>query len=165
MMMGTADAVPIQPKSKTIFVEDMIPQGESGSSQLSSGGIMNLGNTCYLNSSIQCLRSIPELHESLKQFKPNNNRGGGGGGSSGSGIDDQTGNMITNSLKDLVIQLDNSVGAVFPFQFLVVSKFLFLLFFTSFVLISLLLFYFFILYIFIIEISRNISTICSTRKW
>ena len=33
-------------------------------------GLQNLGNTCYMNSTLQCLRKIPELRDGLRKIAP-----------------------------------------------------------------------------------------------
>lgn len=32
-------------------------------------GLTNLGNTCYMNATVQCLKAVPELRNALKEYK------------------------------------------------------------------------------------------------
>ena len=67
MMMGSADVLAAPPPTATIFAEDL-PQEAIDAAATNPAGLANLGNTCYLNSSLQCLRAIPEVSTSLQKF-------------------------------------------------------------------------------------------------
>lgn len=68
-MIGTADKVPEAPQQAT-FVEDL-PEEQQDTTGLSKygAGLENLGNTCYMNSTVQCLYAVPELRASLAAFQ------------------------------------------------------------------------------------------------
>jgi len=72
MMMGTPGSEGsglARPKEKTKFVEDMTEAEAAQQEGATPAGLTNLGNTCYLNSTLQTLRSIPELQSNLVEYK------------------------------------------------------------------------------------------------
>lgn len=107
LMMGTADELPQEPVQKTVFMEDMTEQQLASALEVPAG-LTNLGNTCYMNATIQCLRSVPELKEALKKYS--------GGLTSGGAI--VASDSITAGLRDLITSMDKSGQAIPPIVFL-----------------------------------------------
>lgn len=68
MMMGSADKLPEAPVKPVQFMEDLTEDQLAVAMDLPVG-LKNLGNTCYLNAVVQCLKNVPELCSGLKTFK------------------------------------------------------------------------------------------------
>jgi len=102
LMMGTKDEdMPTQPVEKTKFIEDMDDRELSKAYEMPAG-LQNLGNTCYMNAVIQCLKTIPELRTSLSEFTGRVNIGQQGSDAE----------SITAALRDLYKTMDT--GATIP---------------------------------------------------
>lgn len=107
MMMGTPSGGGVdgleRPKEKMKFVEDMTEAEVAKSEGATPAGLQNLGNTCYLNSTLQTLRYVPELQQELLKYSTD---------TPGEAFD------LTASLRDLYKQMAETQEGFPPLAFL-----------------------------------------------
>ncbi|GAA5864767.1 hypothetical protein JCM1840_004892 [Sporobolomyces johnsonii] len=102
MVIGPAGPILQAPTKPIVFMEDM-SDAELAQAAKYPVGLQNLGNTCYMNSTVQVLRAIPELQSALNSSQ-----------SAGPQPDVQ----LTRSLRDLYQDMGRTTEGFPPFAFL-----------------------------------------------
>jgi len=64
-VVGTSTGIPTAPTTKVVFVEDMSAADKASSGAVLPPGLVNHGNTCYMNATVQALGSVKELRNAL----------------------------------------------------------------------------------------------------
>ncbi|CAH0520024.1 unnamed protein product [Peronospora belbahrii] len=110
MLMGSAQVVE-KPKEPIVFIEDMTTKDIAMTGTVYPAGLVNLGNTCYLNATLQCLRPVEELRDALMILQSP---------STGTSMDLAT--SFSTALRDMYGQLDSNVESITPSMFVTVLR-------------------------------------------
>ena len=125
-MMGTPSAAGAalleRPKEQTKFMEDMTEAEVAKTEGATPAGLVNLGNTCYMNSTLQTLRGVPELQDALLRYSASNAGPSTFNASDFSTLSTSTGADLTASLRDLYKQMSETQSAFQPIHFLLILR-------------------------------------------
>uniref|UniRef100_A0A8H8CF76 Ubiquitin carboxyl-terminal hydrolase n=1 Tax=Psilocybe cubensis TaxID=181762 RepID=A0A8H8CF76_PSICU len=103
MVIGAAGELPKAPPKPIVFLEDM-DDSELAEALAKPVGLTNLGNTCYMNATVQALRAVPELQAALEAPSL------------------QSDTPLPGALRDLYRNMAQTADTVTPFKFLQVLR-------------------------------------------
>jgi len=115
-LLGTAEGGELKlDTEKVIFEEDMTPEQKAKLLKekkvaILPAGIKNLGNTCYMNSTLQCLGQIKELTRAMENYTIP--------GADERDIDA----VLTNQYRQVLTQLSSTTESITPIQFVMALR-------------------------------------------
>jgi len=105
--MGSADEVK-GPEGKVVFLEDLPASQQQALANLGMPpGLKNLDNTCYLNATLQCLKSVGPMKIALQKYKMTTGYSPNDGAA-----------KVTDAMRSLYLLMDKSQPSIIPFDFI-----------------------------------------------